>query len=441
MLEKKWSLSSWVDLLCRFHDAGIQQLHVSPEYDSFALVAEVLREFRARRPGDDFGCVVKIAEPSFDDDNFSADRLTEKCARAATALGMPTVDVVQWMWRQGLSDERRRCDSLAEARPDLDAAFLELRAVGLAGDIVCFPYTPEFAEVALSCAIFHGLAVYRNPREREYDDVVERCDAAGMSVVALRPFFAGAAFDGTPNADALLRYALAPPAVAAVVVTASEPAHVDALVEFVVGGDEGKFGATVAPSGVRRGSRPHLRAGDAAARRLGRLRCTHRAGQTRSVPPVARRRDGRPFTLYKFRTMDDTRNSEGHLLADSERTPPLGRLLRRTSLDELPSLFNVVRGDMALVGPRPFVADYLHLYSSEHARRHDVRPGVTGWAQVNGRNALSWQEKFDLDLWYVAHRSLRLDISILLKTAALVLRPHRAPMEGDVAPFDGYGAG
>ncbi len=125
---------------------------------------------------------------------------------------------------------------------------------------------------------------------------------------------------------------------------------------------------------------------------------------------------GRPFPLLKFRTM---RPGPG---SDAERLTPFGRRLRRTSLDELPELFNVLRGEMSLVGPRPLLTEYLPRYTPEQARRHEVRPGITGWAQIHGRNALSWEEKFRLDVWYVDHRSLRLDLRILLATLRQVAR-------------------
>ena len=130
---------------------------------------------------------------------------------------------------------------------------------------------------------------------------------------------------------------------------------------------------------------------------------------------------GRPFQMVKFRTMTDARGPDGALLPDAERLTPFGRFLRSTSLDELPELWNVLRGDMSLVGPRPLLMEYLPLYTPEQARRHAVRPGITGWAQVNGRNALSWEEKFALDVWYVDHQSLALDISILWRTVRKVL--------------------
>ncbi len=131
---------------------------------------------------------------------------------------------------------------------------------------------------------------------------------------------------------------------------------------------------------------------------------------------------GTTFRLYKFRTMRDLFDPDGDLLPDHERITPLGAWLRRTSLDELPSLWNVVRGDMSLVGPRPLLARYLERYSEEEQRRHDVKPGITGWAQVNGRNAITWEEKFRHDIWYVEHQSLRLDFLILWKTFLLLLR-------------------
>lgn len=132
-------------------------------------------------------------------------------------------------------------------------------------------------------------------------------------------------------------------------------------------------------------------------------------------------RDGAPFPLLKFRTMTERRGPDGALLPDAERITRLGRILRRASLDELPELVNVVRGDMSLVGPRPLLMEYLDLYTPEQARRHEVRPGITGWAQVNGRNATTWEERFAHDLYYVEHRSLRLDLRILARTITQVL--------------------
>lgn len=123
---------------------------------------------------------------------------------------------------------------------------------------------------------------------------------------------------------------------------------------------------------------------------------------------------GKPFSIYKFRTMTDRRGSDGTLLPDSERLTRFGRFLRSLSLDELPELFNVLRGEMSLVGPRPLLMEYLPRYSPEQMRRHDVLPGLTGWAQINGRNAITWQDKFKLDVWYVDHRSFWLDLKILL---------------------------
>jgi lipopolysaccharide/colanic/teichoic acid biosynthesis glycosyltransferase len=131
---------------------------------------------------------------------------------------------------------------------------------------------------------------------------------------------------------------------------------------------------------------------------------------------------GRPFRMIKFRTMIDAFDENGVPLPDSERLQSFGRWLRSTSIDELPSLWNVLKGDMSLVGPRPLLMEYLPLYSPEQARRHDVRPGITGWAQVNGRNALNWNEKFALDVWYVKHSSFWLDLRILFLTFSKVLR-------------------
>ncbi|WP_431122726.1 sugar transferase [Variovorax paradoxus] len=131
--------------------------------------------------------------------------------------------------------------------------------------------------------------------------------------------------------------------------------------------------------------------------------------------------DGRPFDVIKFRTMTDARGADEQLLPDAQRLTSFGRFLRASSMDELPELWNVLKGEMSLVGPRPLLMEYLPLYTSEQARRHDVRPGITGWAQVNGRNALSWEEKFKLDVWYVNNRRLWLDIKILWLTVRKVL--------------------
>lgn len=131
---------------------------------------------------------------------------------------------------------------------------------------------------------------------------------------------------------------------------------------------------------------------------------------------------GKPFQLYKFRTMTDGRDAEGKLLSDYLRLTPLGQLLRKLSLDELPQLLNVVKGELSLVGPRPLLMEYLPLYTEEQARRHLVRPGITGWAQVNGRNAVTWEERFNKDVWYVENKSFWLDIKILLLTVKRVAK-------------------
>ena len=127
------------------------------------------------------------------------------------------------------------------------------------------------------------------------------------------------------------------------------------------------------------------------------------------------------FTFYKFRTMTDEKDSNGNLLPDRSRLTSLGEFLRQTSLDELPQLWNVLRGDMSFIGPRPFIAAYLERYTTEQARRHDVKPGITGWAQINGRNLISWEEKFALDLWYIDHWSLWLDLKILFLTVVKIV--------------------
>ena len=140
---------------------------------------------------------------------------------------------------------------------------------------------------------------------------------------------------------------------------------------------------------------------------------------------------GKPFQMVKFRTMKDALDAAGNPLPDAERLTPFGQFLRSSSLDELPELWNVLKGDMSLVGPRPLLMEYLPLYSPEQARRHEVRPGVTGWAQVNGRNTLSWEDKFKLDVWYVDNRSLWLDIKVLFLTVKKVLVRDGISAEGE----------
>lgn len=150
-------------------------------------------------------------------------------------------------------------------------------------------------------------------------------------------------------------------------------------------------------------------------------------------------KDARPFEMIKFRTMLDKRDASDKLLPDHERLTPFGRFLRSTSLDELPELWNVLKGEMSLVGPRPLLMEYLPLYSKEQARRHEVRPGLTGWAQVNGRNDLDWPSRFKLDVWYVDNRSFWLDLKILARTIIKVLGRHgiNAKGEATMRPFRG----
>lgn len=140
---------------------------------------------------------------------------------------------------------------------------------------------------------------------------------------------------------------------------------------------------------------------------------------------------GKPFEMIKFRTMKDAMDEQGNPLPDSERLTPFGQMLRSTSLDEMPELWNVIKGDMSIVGPRPLLMEYLLLYSHEQAKRHDVRPGMTGHAQVNGRNAISWEEKFKLDTWYVENQSFWLDFKIMLKTVKKVIAKDDISAEGD----------
>ena len=148
---------------------------------------------------------------------------------------------------------------------------------------------------------------------------------------------------------------------------------------------------------------------------------------------------GRPFTLIKFRTMRDASDEHGNPLADSERLTRFGSLLRATSLDELPELYNILRGDMSFVGPRPLLTEYLPLYNARQARRHETRPGLTGWAQINGRNAADWPERLEMDVWYVENQSFLLDLKILLLTIAKVLKQEGISADGEatVARFTG----
>jgi sugar transferase EpsL len=139
---------------------------------------------------------------------------------------------------------------------------------------------------------------------------------------------------------------------------------------------------------------------------------------------------GKPFMIYKFRTMHDLRDAQGNLLPDEVRLTPFGRWLRATSLDELPELLNVLRGEMSLVGPRPLLMEYLERYTPEQARRHEVKPGITGWAQIHGRNTLSWDERFQLDVWYVDHWNLWLDLKILWRTLWIVLKREGISAQG-----------
>lgn len=148
---------------------------------------------------------------------------------------------------------------------------------------------------------------------------------------------------------------------------------------------------------------------------------------------------GKLFKIKKFRTMSSEKNCDGELLPDEQRLPTLGKWLRASSIDELPSLFNVLKGDLTLVGPRPLIPQYLPLYSEQQARRHDVAPGITGWAQINGRNALSWEERFRLDVWYVDNQSFMLDMKIIARTGIKVIRQDGITKEGHATmpPFEG----
>lgn len=141
-------------------------------------------------------------------------------------------------------------------------------------------------------------------------------------------------------------------------------------------------------------------------------------------------KNGRIFRIVKFKTMNDKRDASGNLLPDDQRLTPVGRFVRKTSLDEIPQLINVLKGDMSLIGPRPLLVEYLPLYSPEQSRRHEVRPGITGWAQVNGRNTISWNQKFEYDVWYVDHLSFMLDLKILILTIFKVFKSEGISQEG-----------
>ena len=150
-------------------------------------------------------------------------------------------------------------------------------------------------------------------------------------------------------------------------------------------------------------------------------------------------KNGKLFTIYKLKTMRDIPSDSGELLPDNQRTMPIGSVIRKLSLDELPQLWNVVKGDMSFVGPRPLLPEYLPLYSKEQEKRHEVKPGITGWAQVNGRNTISWEQKFDYDLWYIQHQSFLLDIKILGMTLTKVFKTKDVNATGQITmqPFNG----
>lgn len=150
---------------------------------------------------------------------------------------------------------------------------------------------------------------------------------------------------------------------------------------------------------------------------------------------------GKIFKMYKFRSMTGERDAEGNLLPDEVRLTSFGKILRATSLDELPELFNILKGEMSFVGPRPLLVQYLNRYTQQQARRHEVKPGLTGWAQVNGRNAISWEKKFELDVWYVDHWNLRLDLKILWMTAVKVLKRDGISAEGQATAGEFMGSG
>ena len=150
-------------------------------------------------------------------------------------------------------------------------------------------------------------------------------------------------------------------------------------------------------------------------------------------------KNGKLFTIYKLKTMRDTRSDSGELLADNQRTTPIGIFIRKLSLDELPQLWNILKGDMSFVGPRPLLPEYLPLYSKKQEKRHEVKPGITGWAQVNGRNTISWKQKFEYDLWYIQHQSFILDIKILSMTLSKVFMTKDVNATGQITmkPFNG----
>ncbi|OAE91781.1 sugar transferase [Flavobacterium psychrophilum] len=150
-------------------------------------------------------------------------------------------------------------------------------------------------------------------------------------------------------------------------------------------------------------------------------------------------KNGKIFKIIKFKTMNEAKDAQGNLLSDAERLTPIGKFVRKTSLDEIPQLLNVLNGDMSLIGPRPLLPQYLHLYNNFQNRRHEVKPGITGWAQVNGRNAISWDKKFELDVWYVDHISFLVDLEIVVKTFLKVVKKEgvNAANAATIEPFNG----
>ncbi len=237
MHEHSLSLNQWADFFCNLHRRGVRLLHSSNEYDSFGLLCDVLTEIRSRDCGVQFKHVVKLAEPSFDDERFDALRLGQKVDAYLSALVCDRLDTVQWMWRRDLDDDVKRIRDMARATPHIAAVFETLKAEGKIVYVGCFPYSVDFASEVSGSKMIDRLIFYRNPLEKDYDHLLEKCIVSGKKVIALRPFAAGMAFqEPTRTAVDLIKYALGHECVAGTVFTATKSEHVDAI--FLPNGED-----------------------------------------------------------------------------------------------------------------------------------------------------------------------------------------------------------
>ncbi|MEQ1509316.1 MAG: hypothetical protein ABL909_02810 [Sphingopyxis sp.] len=230
MHEIERSSDEWADFLMEIHACGVRALHSSDEYDSFPLLCDVLTRLRERRPDIGFRHVVKLAEPSFDDTRFDAERLAAKLERYKAALGSATIHDVQWMWRKDLKAEAQRLADLHAAAPDIIASTAQLKRSGAIERFFCFPYSTAFADEAMKLGCFDGLVVYRNTNEREYDYLLEPCLAAGGKFLVIRPFAAGQALGaGLPTPREQLGAALDHAAIESAILSTSSLRHLDDL--------------------------------------------------------------------------------------------------------------------------------------------------------------------------------------------------------------------